>query len=172
MTIKELIDKIKELSASDDSELRIMLAGEDYGVAAIDMLDGEDGNTKLVLASDDELKDKIYRVSFTITRDNRTYSYGTIRRTAASDEEVILDMEKIKDSIMKDAGFEGEIAENTGSVIIEEDDEKLVTGKGGKVRLETGKVKHYYNCVVLEILREIDSDNDVYARIWKNGRTL
>lgn len=165
MTIKEFKDQIKAGKVKGDAELVLHLESGDY---AVSQLQYDPKEKKLRVCSADETRKQSFRVSYRITKDHKTAAFDTKRVSANDEDDIILDIEEWEARFLKEAGIEGEVSEKTGSTIVPEK-EPVPVVKDGKLDWEETERDHYWNCQILEVFKEIDPDNDIYVRVWKNG---
>lgn len=165
MKVKELKELLAdpENGIKDDDEVKVKTADGEGSVwrAAVD-----DGVFKLLTDGGERLN--AYRISYIVTRDHRPFVVNDDRVRAATDMDVVLELDEYKKKYLEAEGIKGEVSDKTGSTVVEEEEEAVVA-KDGKAVVETRKVKHYYNCEILEVMQELDAEKDVYVRVWKRG---
>lgn len=171
----EYTELTKALEAAKcDTKIVVRRPSGEYEVE--DAVFDEEKNA-IVLVSGAEEKKNTYRIVYLITKDggSEIVAYDTKREKAACDDDVIFNLEDYGYKYLADAGIEGEKQEKTGSVLVKSKKTVLrefseKTGKRLKkpVKAEVEE-KHYYRFKILEVYKEIDEENDIYARIWKDG---
>lgn len=168
MNYKELKDKAKEAKAKNDAEV---VLHTDAGDFALDDLEFSKKENKIRLCTSDETRRYAFRISYMITRDHKLFAFNTIRRMLASEDDVILDIDGWESRLLEESGISGEVSEKTGSTIVAEREQKVeIDPDTEKAKLVEKEVDHYYNCVLVEVFKELDEDADVYVRVWKNGK--
>jgi len=168
MTYQEFKDQIKEAKVKKDAKLVIHTESGDYEVSQLEYCKSEN---KLAVCTMDETRKQVFRISYLITKDHQTFAFNTVRRTLADEDDIILDIEEWERKFLSECGIEGEISEKTGSTVVKETEQKVeIDPDTEKAKLVEKEVAHYYNCRVLEVFKEIDADNDIYIRVWKNGQ--
>ena len=168
MNIEEFKDELKAVKRpKKDLQVKIHLESGDYDVTGLEYSKTE--NALKICAAGEERK-QVFRISYIITKDHRTFAFNTVRRTLESEDDIILDIEEWEQKFLKECGVEGEISEKTGSTMVKEKTQKVVIDpKTEKAKFEEVEEVHYYNCKILEVMKEIDDENDIYVRVWKNG---
>ena len=165
MKVKELKELLNdpENGIKDEDEVKVRTSDGEGGVWRASADDGV-----FALLADGGEKTGVYRIEYVITKDHRVVAVDSDRVRAASDMDVVLDLDKYREKYLKAAGVEGEVSEKTGSTVVEEEEDAVVA-KDGKAVVETKKVKHYYNCEIVEVMKEVDEERDLYVRVWKRG---
>jgi hypothetical protein len=168
MDIKEFKDALRAVKRpKKDLQVKIHLESGDYDVTGFEY--SKDENALKICAAGEERK-QVFRISYLITKDHRTFAFDTVRRTLESEDDIILDIEEWEQKFLKECGIVGEISEKTGSTMVNEKEQKVVIDpKTGKAKIDEVEETHYYNCKILEVMKEIDDENDIYVRVWKNG---
>ena len=166
MTVKELKEQLKKGKVKPDAEVEIHVEDGDFPVSVLEY-DRRGG--KLRVCTDDWKRQNQYRVVYTVVKDHQSIAAAAeYRASAASDEELLIDLDELKDKILALHGIEGEKNEKSGSTAMEVPDLEYVAEDGVVVAKETKK-KHYFSCRLKEILKIVDDENDVYMRIWHDG---
>lgn len=167
MTVKEFKEQIKGLKKVGDAELKIHTESGDYEVSGLEFSKADNA---LKVCTMDETRKQVFRISYMITKDHRTFAFNTVRRTLESEDDIILDIDEWQRKFLKECGIEGEESEKTGSTVVSEKEQRVeIDSDTEKAKWVEKEVDHYYNCKILEVFKEIDSDNDIYVRVWKNG---
>ena len=168
MTLKEFKDQIKGSRIKPDTELVLHVEDGDFPVS---VLEYDKHEKKLKICTDEWVKKSQYRVIYTIVKDHQEIVVSAeYRAYASSDEELLLDFDELKDKILAIHGVKGEKNEKSGSTAMEIPDWEYVAEKDAVVRKETKKT-HYFTCHLSEILKIVDDENDVYMRVWHDGRS-
>lgn len=168
MDIKEFKDALKAVKRpKKDLQVKIHLESGDYEVTGLEYSKRE--NTLRICAAGEERK-QVFRISYLITKDHQTFAFNTVRRTLDSEDDIIFDIEEWQRKFLEECGITGEVSEKTGSTMVKEKERKIVIDSDTeKAKFEDVEETHYYNCKILEIMKEIDDENDIYVRVWKNG---
>lgn len=167
MTYGEFKEELKGSRIKKDAEMVIHTESGDYEISQLEFSKSEN---RLKVCTMDETRKSTYRMTYRITKDHQLYAVDTVRVSASSDDDVILGIGDWVEKFKKQSGFDkGEVSEKSGSTVIVSKEVKPVVDKDGKVEMKEVDVKHYFNLDMLEIFRELDEENDVYIRIWKNG---
>jgi hypothetical protein len=165
MTVKDFKEKIKKYKIKPDAELILHIEDGDFSV---NTLEYDKRNSKLKICTDEWEKKNQYRIIYTILKDHteilRTSEYNIF---AATDEEILLDFDELKDKILSLNGITGEKNEKTGSISMMYPDYDYIIEDNQVVRKHVDK-KHYFTCQLLEILKIIDDENNIYMRVWHN----
>jgi hypothetical protein len=165
MTIKEFKEKIKKYKIKPDTELILHIEDGDFSV---NILEYDKCNSKLKICTDEWEKKNQYRIIYAILKDHteilKTSEYNIF---AATDEEILIDFDELKDKILSLNGITGEKNEKTGSVSMMYPDYDYIVEDNQVVRKQVEK-KHYFTCQLLEILKIIDDENNIYMRVWHN----
>lgn len=168
MTIKEFREHLKGSKIKPDTEIVLHVEDGDFPVSTLEY---DKREKKLRICTDEWEKKSQYRVRYVIIKDHRDIlAANEYRAFAASDEELLIDFDELKDKILAMHGIKGEKNEKSGSTEMEIPDWDYVAKDGVVVRKETKK-KHYFSCRLIEILKIIDDENDVYLRVWHDGAT-
>lgn len=167
MTIKEFREKLKGARIKPDTELMIHVEDGDFPVSVLEY----DRRGKILrICTDGWEKKSQYRVIYTILKDHEDIACSSEYSVFAStDEEVLLEFDELKDKILARHGIEGEKNEKSGSTAMEVADWEYTVEKDAVVRKPTKKT-HYFTCEISEILKIVDEENDVYMRVWHDGR--
>lgn len=167
MTLREFREKLKGSRIKPDTELMIHVEDGDFPVSVLEYsrIDG-----KLKICTDEWSRKNRYRIIYTILKDHsEIVETSEYNMTAATDEEVTFDIEALRDRILEYRGIKGEKNEKSGSIAMEIQDWDYVAEKKGVVVRKPVKKTHYFSCVVSEILKVVDEENDVYMRVWYDG---
>jgi len=168
MTYQEFKDQLKGAKVKKDAKLVIHTESGDYEVSQLEYCRREN---KLSVCTMDETRKQVFRISYLITKDHQTFAFNTVRRTLADEDDIILDIEEWEQKFLSECGISGEISEKTGSTVVKETEQKVeIDPDTEKAKLVDKEINHYYNCKILEVFKEIDADNDIYVRVWKNGQ--
>lgn len=168
MTLDEFKKALKGAKIKKDAALKIKLESGDYDVSRLEY---SKDDAVLRICSADEQRKQVFRISYLITKDHRTFAFNTVRKTLESEDDIILDIEEWEQRFLVECGIDGEISEKTGSTVVEEKERRVVIDPDTeKAKYEDVTVKHYYNCRLVEVMKEIDDENDIYIRVWKNGQ--
>lgn len=168
MTIKEFKEQLKASKIKPDTEIVLHTEDGDFPVSTLEY---DRREKKLRICTDKWEKKSQYRVRYVIVKDHRDIlAADEYRAFASSDEELLIDFDELKDKILEVNGIKGEKNEKSGSTEMEIPDWDYVAKDGAVVRKETKK-KHYFSCRLIEILKIVDDENDVYLRVWHDGET-
>lgn len=168
MTIKEFREQLKGSRIKPDTEIVLHVEDGDFPVSTLEY---DKCEKKLRICTDEWEKKSQYRVRYAIVKDHRDIlAADEYRAFASSDEELLIDFDELKDKILAIHGIRGEKNEKSGSTEMEIPDWDYVAKDGAVVRKETKK-KHYFSCRLIEILKIVDDENDVYLRVWHDGET-
>lgn len=168
MTIKEFREQLKGSKIKPDTEIVLHVEDGDFPVSTLEY---DKREKKLRICTDEWEKKSQYRVRYAIVKDHRDIlAADEYRAFASSDEELLIDFDELKDKILAMHGIKGEKNEKSGSTEMEIPDWDYVAKDGAVVRKETKK-KHYFSCRLIEILKIVDDENDVYLRVWHDGET-
>lgn len=168
MTIKEFREQLKGSKIKPDTEIVLHVEDGDFPVSTLEY---DKREKKLRICTDEWEKKSQYRVRYAIVKDHRDILVADeYRAFATSDEELLIDFDELKDKILAMHGIKGEKNEKSGSTEMEIPDWDYVAKDGAVVRKETKK-KHYFSCRLIEILKIVDDENDVYLRVWHDGET-
>lgn len=168
MTVKELKEQLKKGKVKPDAEVEIHVEDGDFPVT---LLEYDRRGKKLRVCAGEWEKKSQYRVSYLLVKDHaEIVSAAEYRAFAASDEELVIGLDELRDKILAENGIEGEKNEKTGSVAMEIPDWEYVVEDGHVARKEAKKT-HYFTCRILEILKIADDENDVYTRVWHDCST-
>lgn len=167
MTLKEFREKLKGSKIKPDTELMIHVEDGDFPVSILEY----DRREKILkICTDGWEKKNQYRVIYTIVKDHENIMCSSEYSMFASvDEEILIGFDELKDKILAHHGIEGEKNEKSGSTAMEVADWDYVVEKGVVVRKPAKKI-HYFTCEISEILKVVDEENDVYMRVWHDGR--
>jgi hypothetical protein len=168
MTIKEFRERLKGSKIKPDTEIVLHVEDGDFPVSTLEY---DKREKKLRVCTDDWEKKSQYRVRYVVVKDHcDILAADEYRAFAASDEELLIDFDYLKDKILAVHGIKGEKNEKSGSTEMEIPDWDYVAKDGVVVRKETKK-KHYFSCRLVEILKIVDNENDVYLRVWHDGES-
>lgn len=168
MTLKEFREKLKGSKIKPDAEIVLHVEDGDFPVSALEY---DRREKKLRVCTDEWEKKSQYRVRYVIYKDHRgIVAADEYRAFAASDEELIIGVDELKDKILALNGITGAKNEKSGSVEMEIPDWDYAAKDGVVVRKETKK-KHYFSCKLIEMLKIVDDENDVYMRVWHDGES-
>ena len=168
MTIKEFKEHLKGSKIKPDTEIVLHVEDGDFPVSTLEY-DGRE--KKLRICTDEWEKKSQYRVRYVIYKDHQSIVVSAeYRAFASSDEELIINVDELKDKILALNGITGVKNEKSGSIEMEIPDWDYVAENGVVVRKETKK-KHYFSCKLLEMLKIVDDENDVYLRVWHDGES-
>lgn len=168
MTIKEFRENLKGSKIKPDTEIVLHVEDGDFPVSTLEY---DRREKKLRVCTDEWEKKNQYRVRYVIYKDHSSIVVADeYRAFASSDEELIIDVDELKDKILALNGITGSKNEKSGSTEMEIPDWDYIAKDGVVVRKETKK-KHYFSCKLLEMLKIVDDENDVYMRVWHDGET-
>lgn len=168
MTIKEFREQLKGSRIKPDTEIVLHVEDGDFPVSTLEY---DKREKKLRICTDEWEKKSQYRIRYVIVKDHcDILATNEYRAFAASDEELLIDFDELKDKILAMHGIKGEKNEKSGSTEMEIPDWDYVANDGVVVRKETKK-KHYFSCRLIEILKIVDDENDIYMRVWHDGAT-
>ena len=175
MTYSELDDAINEVKKHLMMDTEVVIS-RPSGTYSLDGVVFDMDKKQLVLGSAEEERQFKYRIQFLVTRDHdEIIALDTQTEFAGCDNDIILELDNLGHKYLKNMGIDGELQDKTGSVkvITKKKIMSDISPKTGKKLKKATEIEveepHYYNFKILEVMREIDSDNDVYIRIWKNG---
>ena len=168
MTIKEFRENLKGSKIKPDTEIVLHVEDGDFPVSTLEY---DRREKKLRVCTDKWEKKNQYRVRYVIYKDHSSIVVADeYRAFASSDEELIIDVDELKDKILALNGITGSKNEKSGSIEMEIPDWDYIV-KDGAVAYEETKKKHYFSCKLLEMLKIVDDENDVYMRVWHDGET-
>ena len=168
MTIKEFKEQLKGSKIKPDTEIVLHVEDGDFPVSTLEY---DSREKKLRICTDEWEKKSQYRVRYAVVKDHHDIlAADEYRAFASSDEELLIDFDELKDKILAMHGIRGEKNEKSGSTEMEIPDWDYVAKDGAVVRKETKK-KHYFSCRLIEILKIVDDENDIYLRVWHDGET-
>ena len=168
MTLKEFRENLKGSKIKPDTEIVLHVEDGDFPVSTLEY---DRHEKKLRVCTDEGERKNQYRVRYVVYKDHQSIvASAEYRAFASSDEELLIDFDELKDKILALHGIMGEKNEKSGSTEMEIPDWDYVVKDGAVVRKETKK-KHYFSCSLIEILKIIDDENDVYMRVWHDGET-
>lgn len=167
MTVKEFREQLREAKVKPDVELEIHVEDGNFPVS---VLEYDRREKKLRICTDDWKKQNQYRVIYTVVKDHHDIvASSEYRAFAACDEELLLDFDELKDKILARHGIEGEKNEKSGSTAMEVPD-LVYTAVNGVVEAKETMKKHYFSCHLSEILKIVDDENNIYTRVWYDGK--
>jgi hypothetical protein len=171
MTVKEFREKADSLLAPDSAEMEIEIPGVDgrKGVSDVRL---EDGHVMVVTAGCSG--PATYRVSYMITKDGRSWAFDVVRREYQDDVDMQLSLGDLRKELMEDRmkGLDADWRgwERRGTVEVPFKESVPVRDpKTDAVEIVEKDVPHFYGCKLLEAFRELDPDNDMFVRVWKDG---
>lgn len=175
MTYSELNEAINEVKKNLMMDTEVVIS-RPSGIYTLDGVVFDEDKKQLVLGSTEEERQFKYRIQYLVTKDHgEIIALDTQTEYAGGDNDIILDLDTLGYKYLKNMGIEGEIQDKTGSVKVVSKRNVMsdVSPKTGKKLKKAKEVEveesHYFKFKILEVMREIDSDNDVYIRVWKNG---
>lgn len=166
MTLKEFRERLKGSKIKSDAELVLHVEDGDFPVTALEY---DRAEKKLKICTDEWQRKNLYRVMYTVYKDHSEVVCASEYCVHAScDEELTLEIDELKDKILRRHGVEGDKNEKSGSVAMEVPDWDYAVEGDHVVRKEAMK-KHYFSCHISEILKVVDDENDVYMRVWHDA---
>lgn len=167
MTLKEFKEKIKSSKIKPDTEIVIHIENGEFPIS---LLEYNKQEKKLHICTDEWCNKSQYKVKYSIIKDHsELVESSEYNIFAVNIEELLLDFDGLKDKIFSKHGISGNVNEKSGSIAMEIPDWDYVIEKDVIVKKPTKKT-HYFTCQLLEIFKVVDEENDIYMRVWHDGR--